>query len=68
MGVPKYRTSSASRDRRRSHDALVAPGKSTCKNCGEVRQPHTVCGSCGFYKDKVVVEPKVAKIDEGQEG
>jgi large subunit ribosomal protein L32 len=64
MAVPKYRTSSSARDRRRSHLALEARGVSTCSNCGEVRLPHTVCGACGFYNGKQVMEPKSAKQAE----
>lgn len=61
MAVPKYRTSKSARDRRRSHLALTPRGKSNCANCGEVILPHTVCGSCGHYKGKQVMEPKSAR-------
>lgn len=49
MAVPKRRTSSARRDRRRSHDALTAPSLSTCPKCEAARMPHRVCGECGWY-------------------
>jgi large subunit ribosomal protein L32 len=26
-----------------------------CSNCGEMRMPHTVCPSCGFYQGREVV-------------
>ncbi|RPJ42569.1 MAG: 50S ribosomal protein L32 [Chloroflexi bacterium] len=52
---PKRKHSSGRRDRRRAHDALVAMNLVACPNCGEVRQPHTVCPSCGHYQGREVV-------------
>jgi len=62
MPVPKRRTSSAKRDRRRAHDALTTPGLSKCSNCGAVVSPHRVCPSCGQYRGRQVVA--VASTDE----
>ena len=56
MAVPKRRTSRSRRDKRRSHDSLSQPARSDCPQCGAPRMPHRVCGSCGFYRDKVVIE------------
>ncbi|OQY20154.1 MAG: 50S ribosomal protein L32 [Desulfobacteraceae bacterium 4572_35.1] len=56
MAVPKKKTSKSRRDMRRSHDSLIAPGISVCPQCDEPKQPHRVCGSCGFYKDRNVLE------------
>ncbi|MDP8232080.1 MAG: 50S ribosomal protein L32 [Candidatus Zophobacter franzmannii] len=61
MPVPKRRTSSTRRDKRRTHDALTAPAYSTCSNCGEPMKPHNVCKSCGFYKGKQIIELKSDK-------
>lgn len=56
MPVPKKRTSRARRDRRRAnHDKLAAPNLGRCSRCGEVKQPHRVCGSCGYYKNREVI-------------
>ena len=49
MAVPKRKTSSTRRDKRRAHDALTAPNLSSCPHCGEARMPHRVCVSCGWY-------------------
>jgi large subunit ribosomal protein L32 len=27
-----------------------------CPRCGEARLAHRVCGSCGYYKDRMVIE------------
>ncbi|MFP5212154.1 MAG: 50S ribosomal protein L32 [Acidobacteriota bacterium] len=56
MGVPKRKTSKARRDKRRAHLALSAPSLSRCPQCNEQRLPHRVCPTCGFYKDRVVLE------------
>ena len=56
MANPKRRTSSARRDKRRSHHALEAPGMSACPNCAEMKKPHRVCPHCGHYKGRKVLE------------
>lgn len=56
MAVPKQRTSKAKRDKRRSHDALVAPARSVCPQCNAPKQPHRICPTCGSYKGRTVIE------------
>lgn len=56
MAVPKRRTSSAKRDKRRSHDALPPSARSTCPQCGEPKVPHRVCAHCGTYRGRTVIE------------
>jgi len=56
MPNPKRRHSKARRDKRRAHDFLERPGISLCPNCGEAKQPHRVCGSCGQYRGRDVIE------------
>lgn len=56
MAVPKGKTSRAKRDKRRSHDALGAPARSNCPQCGAPKVPHRVCGSCGTYRKRTVIE------------
>ena len=59
MPVPQFRTSKSKRNMRRSHHALKGPSMSICPNCKEVKLPHCVCESCGHYRGKQVIEPKV---------
>jgi large subunit ribosomal protein L32 len=40
---------------RRGHIKLANPSLSACPNCGELRKPHMVCPSCGYYDGKQVV-------------
>ncbi len=56
MAVPKRRTSKSKRDKRRAHDALAAPARATCSQCGAPKAPHRVCASCGWYRDRTVLE------------
>lgn len=54
MALPKRRHSHSRTRKRRSHDGLKAPGMSVCADCGEPKQPHRLCGSCGKYKGRSV--------------
>ncbi len=57
MAVPKKKMSkSKSRKRRASAWKLDAPARSVCPRCGTAKVPHTVCGACGWYKDRVAVD------------
>ncbi len=56
--VPKKRTSSSRRDKRRSHHALSEPTLVDCPNCNHKVRPHTVCQNCGYYKGNRVIEVK----------
>ncbi|HIF99696.1 MAG TPA: 50S ribosomal protein L32 [Myxococcales bacterium] len=56
MAVPKQKTSKARRDKRRSHDGLATPPRSTCPQCGAPKVPHRICGSCGSYKGRTLIE------------
>jgi large subunit ribosomal protein L32 len=56
MAVPKKKTSKSKRNMRRSHDALSNSAHVECTNCGELKRPHHVCASCGYYDDREVVE------------
>ena len=55
LAVPARRTSKAKKGMRRGHIKLANPGLSACPNCGELRKPHIVCPSCGYYDGKQVV-------------
>jgi large subunit ribosomal protein L32 len=61
MPVPKRRTSSTRRDKRRTHDKLTLPVYSVCPNCQEAVKPHNICKACGFYKGKQVIAVKSDK-------
>ncbi len=54
MAEPKKKTSKSRGGMRRSHDALSAPNLSACPQCGDPKEPHRVCPSCGHYRGKQV--------------
>ena len=56
MIVPKRRTSRARKNKRRSHLALSRPGQSICPQCSEPKAPHRVCGNCGTYRERTVLQ------------
>jgi len=62
MAVPKKKTSKSKTRMRRSHDGLRAPSNGSCPQCGDVKEPHRVCQSCGHYKGRQIF--KVESEDE----
>ena len=56
MAVQQNKVSKSRRNNRRAHDALVAGNPSECSNCGEMKRPHHVCASCGYYDGREVTE------------
>ncbi|RLA82386.1 MAG: 50S ribosomal protein L32 [Deltaproteobacteria bacterium] len=60
MAVPKKRTSSARRDKRRTHWKVVPPNLVPCPQCREPKLPHHVCPNCGTYKGRKVLEVEEA--------
>lgn len=55
MAVPARRTSTAKKNRRRTHYKLEVPGMNPCPNCGELKKSHHVCPACGQYDGKEVI-------------
>lgn len=55
MAVPKRKVSPSRRGMRRSHHALPKEAHADCPNCGELRRPHNICVSCGFYDGREVI-------------
>jgi len=41
---------------RRSHHALKEARFATCKDCGSKHLMHRVCGQCGKYRGRIVVD------------
>jgi large subunit ribosomal protein L32 len=59
MPLQKRRLGRARIHHRRSSWARRArrkPAVLLCSNCGASRIPHRVCLSCGFYRDKIVMD------------
>lgn len=57
MAVPKRRTSKAKKNSRRaSAYRLNKATVSECPQCHEPKLPHRVCRSCGYYKNREVID------------
>jgi len=56
MALPKQKLSKQRTRKRRAHQALTGKGVSTCPNCKQVKLPHRICGSCGYYGTRPIVE------------
>lgn len=59
MAVPKKRTSSARRDKRRAQHKAPKASVSRCPRCHSPRLPHRVCPTCGTYAGREVISHKV---------
>jgi large subunit ribosomal protein L32 len=56
MAVPKRRKSRSKRDSRRANYKLGPAVYNDCSNCSAPKEPHRICGVCGWYKDRYVLE------------
>lgn len=57
MGVQQHRRSKARNRRRRAVVMKLSnPQFIECPQCHEMKQPHRVCASCGYYKNREVVK------------
>lgn len=57
MAVPKRRTSKSKKNMRRaSAYRLSKVTLAECPQCHEPKEPHRVCKSCGYYKNREVIE------------
>jgi large subunit ribosomal protein L32 len=52
---PKKRHSRQRQGKRRAAIHLSVPSSVLCPNCGNPIMPHTICGKCGFYKGRAVI-------------
>lgn len=59
MAHPKRKVSKQRRDKRRTHDAAVAPQLAVCPNCGATVLYHHVCPECGFYRGRQIINKNV---------
>ena len=56
MAVPKRRTSKSRKLKRRTHHKAAVIATQVCPKCGDLRRPHRVCPSCGYYAGKQRIE------------
>jgi large subunit ribosomal protein L32 len=57
MAVPKRKMSRARTRHRRANWLRLRPTTTVeCPRCKQQTRPHTVCGACGTYDGKVVLD------------
>lgn len=66
MAVPKRRKTKSRRDQRRMHIYLKKPSLVDCPQCKQKKLMHKVCGECGYYKGREVID--VLKKEEISSG
>jgi large subunit ribosomal protein L32 len=35
---------------------VTLPTRIKCSRCGAIKEPHTICETCGYYRGKPVIE------------
>jgi large subunit ribosomal protein L32 len=53
--LPKQRVSRHRQGNRRRFIFLKEPALVECRNCREMKRPHHVCPSCGYYRGRQVI-------------
>lgn len=64
--VVRMRHNRSQRGNVRSHHKIAASALTLCKECGSPKAPHSICGNCGKYKGREIldVHSKIAKKDK----
>jgi large subunit ribosomal protein L32 len=65
MAVPKKRTSSARRDKRRATHKAAKAHLNNCPRCHSPRLPHRVCPTCGTYDGREVIKHSMVDSSSG---
>jgi len=58
MAEPKKRTNNSKQGMRRMHDKVSTPAIVFCPNCHAPAKKHFVCGTCGEYRSKKILDVK----------
>jgi large subunit ribosomal protein L32 len=56
VGPKKKLSKRKTRTRKAANMKLAMPARSICPRCDAVKQPHVVCPSCGWYRNRQVIQ------------
>lgn len=59
MAVPKRKVSKMKKNQRKAANRYEGVQATLCTVCGNPVKPHRVCGECGNYKGKKVIDTAV---------
>ena len=63
MAHPKSRVSKQRKGKRRTHYKIEAPHVGSCASCGAPTLRHRICGSCGSYRGRTIINKTVATVE-----
>jgi large subunit ribosomal protein L32 len=55
MALPKRKISVQRGRKRRTHYKLKVASVTSCSQCGEEKLPHRICGECGYYGGREII-------------
>ena len=56
MAVPKRKVSKQRKRKRRGAMKAEVPASNRCAKCGDPKQPHHVCPTCGTYRGEQIIQ------------
>jgi large subunit ribosomal protein L32 len=60
MACPKRRKSRSKQKMRQHANRWLAPKLNKCSSCGGTKPGHVACPSCGYYRERQVLDISVA--------
>jgi large subunit ribosomal protein L32 len=60
MACPKRRKSKSKQKMRQQANRWRSPKLNKCSSCGAAKPGHIACPSCGYYRDRQVLDISVA--------
>lgn len=67
MAHPKSRVSKQRKRKRRTHYKIEAPQVVSCSSCGAPTLRHRICGACGSYRGRTIINKTVATVENNND-
>ncbi len=66
MPNPRRRHSRSRGRRRRTHWKIEKTQLMVCPKCREAKLPHRICGACGYYQGRLVLDFEAKKTRKAE--